>query len=855
MTLCVYREPFGLTPKVQRMPGSLSLSEMVGRMHLPEEFGARGVVCVNGHPVPRGSWPLIRPKSGVTEVTFHLPPAGGGNGGGKQILAMVAAIALTAGTAAIAGGSLATAGGWFAKGSISALALASGTAAVGSLLLGALTAPPTFGSASLRDTPESSAEGNVLAANSPIPRVVGERKVYPPFAVEPFMYFDGQDEVVEAVYCLAGPHRLRDIRFGTASIAEMASVEYQTREGWATDSDQTLVTRQTKTEQLQAELTDYTTQEDNQAALDITDGITSALPFPHNVATRDAPDEHWLQMVFPAGLSQNGDTHGDQHVRVPIRIRLRRDGTTEWLNLPELHYEGASLQTLRATIRLVWVSDENVAPVAALEGWLGWTEGRIANPAQTIAPGYPAWEAHPHFIRAGTQDYLNPATAGTTRVRNLRLTRYEAIVYLSGAAFPKGRYEIEITRGCGFKREEYSAGAYTYEGEAGTGVYNMFGYALSGSTPVAPHGSNGMSTRTMLMRSVSIWREKPIPSGSELALIAVRARNRQLGQLSTVAGGYVKDWNGSAWADWKVTGNPAPHLRDIYVGSLNAAAVPADIIDNGMMTGFRQHCADKGYQVNALIEGRSMMEAARVVASCGYGQPYASEVWGVIWDRDRSGETPVQIFTPRNTANFSWEKSFPTLPDGFLVTYADRTLGYEDRQITVLRDGVSVASRLLEQVSYDGIDTEAAARARARFDLRQLEQRAIYYTFDAPAEAIVCRRGSLVGVQHHSLDEVTASGRVVAVDGLTLRLDQVVPGGSGRGVAIRQGGVGVAGIADGDDSDTITLTSAVPVEIGSLVSVGPMGREVERMIVFSIEPHADLTATITCVDEAPGLWA
>ena len=84
---------------------------------------------------------------------------------------------------------------------------------------------------------------------------------------------------------------------------------------------------------------------------------------------------------------------------------------------------------------------------------------------------------------------------------------------------------------------------------------------------------------------------------------------------------------------------------------------------------------------------------------------------------------------------------------------------------------------------------------------------------------------------------------------------QVVPGGAGRGIVIRQNGISLSPIADGPDSATVTMSHAIPVEIGALFSAGPLGGEVERMIVFAIEPHADLTATITCVDEAPGLWA
>ena len=53
----------------------------------------------------------------------------------------------------------------------------------------------------------------------------------------------------------------------------------------------------------------------------------------------------------------------------------------------------------------------------------------------------------------------------------------------------------------------------------------------------------------------------------------------------------------------------------------------------------------------------------------------------------------------------------------------------------------------------------------------------------------------------------------------------------------------------------LVLLTAIPVEPGALFSAGPLGTEVARMIVFSVEPHADLTATLTLVDEAPRLWA
>lgn len=107
--LAVYREPFGIQPHVAYLPEDLTLAELAKRMpHLPHDFADRGTICINGRPVQRNAWRMIKPKphhNGVpVEVTFHATPMGGSDegGGGKQILALVASIALIAFTGGIA---------------------------------------------------------------------------------------------------------------------------------------------------------------------------------------------------------------------------------------------------------------------------------------------------------------------------------------------------------------------------------------------------------------------------------------------------------------------------------------------------------------------------------------------------------------------------------------------------------------------------------------------------------------------------------------------------------------------------------------------------------------------------------
>lgn len=880
--LAVYREFGSLkAPEVRFLPEGMTLAELRRGMEcLPPDFDDRGVICINGHRVDRAAWKLVRPKArfgGVpVEVTFHALPMGGGKeGGGKNILAIVAGIAITALTGAIAGGALFGKfglGAAFAKGGIGAILASAGVSLLGSLLLSALVPPPTIPTGkNLQNAGAASAEGNVLEPNGPIPRVVGVRKIYPPLGVEPITYFDGPDEVVEAIFVLAGPHQISDIRIGAAAIEGLTNVEFETREGWPGDAPIELVRRQSRTEGVQSELRGHTVDAETGLVLESATGdLSAALPQPVTLATRDSPDEQWLHLIFPGGLNKNAsDT---DFLRVPLRIRIRPVGSTSWINLPELHFSAATPRQMRATVKLVWTDSAATSPSASPKE--GWVEAHISAPAQAASPGFDAWAADPYFNDGSGDSWMSAGNLGTTAVNHVTLNRYTAVFHLDTAVFAKGRYEIEVTRGQQVLNASWTASSYQVSGT----VWSLFDYA--GSPPKVAESRNGVSDSVVLLRSVSVWNEHPMPQ-SGLAAIVIRARNRALDRVSCNAGGWVRDWDGTDWRSWVVTSNPAPHLRDIYAGWLNLDPVPVSVIDTATLLDWRTDCTARGFQVNALIEDATVDAAARIVAACGYAKPYQSEVWGVVRDRDRSADVPEQIFTPRNAREFQWTKAFARLPEGFRVNFRDASRDFEMHQITVFRAGVSSDTGRLEQVTYEGLTTEAEVRARAVYDLAQLEQRSVFYTHTAPAEAIVCRRGSLIGVQHDSLEIHSGSARVIdlildgAGDVTALRLDGAVPvrittdllsvsdlfavpdllalGARTGAVVRRAGGATIHELTGADgDSDTLTFAAAIDptgIKIGTLVSVGPLNREVKRLIVSEIYPEEDLTATITAVDE------
>ncbi|MBA5776297.1 hypothetical protein H2509_04140 [Stappia sp. F7233] len=1089
----IWREPFQLgSPRLDLWPQGLSVSEIVSRAGcLPADFHARGVVAVDGEPVPRHMWAYVRPKAGrvngvPVHVTFHMPlqGGGGGGGGGKRIFAIVAAIALTLITAGISTLGIPAIG--IAAGSLGAKLLATAVGIAGSLAITALSSPPTRGGSRQEQASSesgsgelqpASVSGNVLQPNAAVPRVIGSRRLFPPFAMQPIVELIGQDEYVEAVHVLAGPHKLSDIRLGETTWdpeKEDGDLQIELREGLAGESRLGLVTRYGKTADLSQEMSVHGVDPIDQSV------YSGTTPVWHGMATADAPDQAWLHLVVSALLRQ--DDVSDK-LRIPFRIRIRRRGAAAWRYLPELHYMDATQAPRRAQIKFRFGSafDGTLPPPPTDRGFI---EARKLVPGQDVSPVGEDFDADPYFSAGAGDDIYRSDTAATTNVRNVTVTSDLVEVYLSADEWPAGVYEIEVIRGATFRDTLFTSDTYIYDGN----IYDFFGVNDGGSLPLT---RDGLIDRVTLRRLVSVREQYPI-ARRDVALIGVRARNRAVGQLSVRASGYVRDYGGyqvpaavpgtvapvsvithgtfdksadiafecslrlpkqpSAWsvvwedggsgtgsaiyiddnarlvaragdgdtavqsttddtvvlkvpikllpfdgevhtlgwdirvspgrvrlwiddvlvgeagttlggsleggtwaggdaggylrpsgaapdqiagspaasavnwddpsdasdlsvwaggelhdasaAGWHiqtVTSNPAPHFLDAMTGSLNADPIPEELVDMAGLFEWRQKCLENGYSCNMVAEGDGLDDLLRIISSCGYARKYQSELWGVIRDYDRSAEAPIQVFSPRNIREFRWSKAFSRLPAGLRINYREAEDDDAERQITVFRAGAAGTDARTEQVTYDGLTDEADIIRRASFDLAQAQHRSTFYSFTAPVEAIVCRRGSLVTVNHDILRRHHGGARIksVILDGpeenvLGVVLDAVVEVkdeadmlgtadllevpdllelGNKTGIAIRRadGTSTVHALANAPgETDTLTFAEPVPndavpggpfdpgsvaaITEGCLVVVGVVGQEFKRLIVSEIENGKGLTARLTLVDEAPQIW-
>lgn len=890
-------------------PHGETIEEMVRSIpDLPERFWTRGVVCINGHEVERSMWHLVRPKPTdpmrPIAVTMHLPPAGGGGGGGGgkggigAVFGIIAAIGLTVVTGGIAAGFLAPlAGGLFAAGSISASLLAGAVGIAGALAISALTPPPAVAPAAATarenvgvENPEAaSAQGNPISPGGAISRVLGTRKVFPPLACEPLVELVDDDEYVEAVYILNGPHALSDIRIGDASITTADDVEYQVREGWESDYPVDIVQRVGRTSQPGIELSTHKVEPEERKVLLHGQGAGFRdLPLFHTVSTKNSPDEVWVHLLLPGGMHKNGDFDNDK--TIPFRIRLTRRGTGESWQLPEVHLSDRTATSIRRAFVFKWGLPD--IPTPGVPTRSGFVFATCYAYDQNVAPVGSFWFASQFYgsdLDSSFTYWMTNGNESVTDLINTHLYENRVEFFLDPAIFPPGIWDIEIQRGYMFDTSNFDPTTYIYDGA----IRDFFYFENAGNPQIHTSRMN-QSEQVTISRVASVWNEPPIV-GPGFATIAIKARNRRVESLSCLASGYVRDWNGSAWDTWTTTSNPAPHYVDVLSGSLNLDPLPADIRDDTGLVAWRTLCAAEDWTCDILAEDMRTQDVLSLIASCGYAKPYQSEQYGVVVDKDRSAEAPVQVFTPRNSSGFRWERSFPRLPDGFVVTFRDKGSDYDDEQEIVFRTGYSGGdSGLLEEIAYEGIVDRDKVIARAKFDLDQADVRGSFYYLDAPAEAILVRRGDLVAVQHDTLIRRTGTARIQSktLSGgniVGLVLDSAIPVvneldmqavanmqtvadmqtvGGKTGVVIRRtDGTLSSHLISTATSETKTVTLTTPIantatiqgfadtndQSASLLVSGDSGAEYRRCIVSGVTPGPDMRFSLTLVDEAPEL--
>lgn len=891
-------QPFTGKPHQAFVLAGASIADIVATLDLPPSLFRHGIAVIEREglqwEVPRDRWHLVRPKSGQCTVIVCIR-----HGRGNGTLALIATIAVVIAAAAIAGPAAgfitgATSGPIFA---LTSAAIATAITLGGSLAIQALTSVPTLqdpGTASA-GTPEAptggvrtaALTGNVLRPGGPVARVIGTHRVFPSLACNVLIEAIGDDEVAEAVFALAGPHALSDLRIGNVSIDDLDEADYEVSEGLPDSNIQTLIERYGVTVAAGVELKGHKVDLTTSTSLADQEDPSSDLPQWHSFVSRVAPDEIWITLVWNQGLFITDAPAIATNQAVRVRFRKRGDST--WINCPEVHFSHTRVGTIQKTIRLIWGARPS-NPSFPPSGF-GPVYAYKTVAAQNVAPTtIGGWTANAYFSAGAGNDLLSLTTYDTSNVANTELRDDRAIFYLDPSTFPQDEvYEVQVMRSQVYKSSDFTPATYLI---AGT-IYDLFGYYDSSGVHRTINDQSKYMGRVGVGRFSSVWNQNPIET-RDFAHIAVTSRNRSLEQLSVLAAGYTYDWDGSGWNTLSTTANPAPHYVDVRAGRLSPDPVPADLIDNDEIVDWRTRCTANGYECHAVVEGRSQDVVLDMIAACGLAKKREAEIFGIISDRDRSADTPVQEFNPRNMAGFRFSRPFIRLPHGLRIRFDNSDDDYREREIVVLdpQGPQDPSSLFLEDRRYDGIVTEAVARSFALREMKLGRLRFKYFTGSVAADILRVRNGDLVGVQHDILAgraagyarilEVLTSGSNV----VGLRLDGTIPlpdedaladaasafssyssafAAPRSGIAIRclDGSVLTSEITATGEMEATELSFVTPfsdpgrsvLDADCLIQSGPLSSERSRLLVSDIDYRkGGLIAQVTFQPEARELW-
>lgn len=366
------------------------------------------------------------------------------------------------------------------------------------------------------------------------------------------------------------------------------------------------------------------------------------------------------------------------------------------------------------------------------------------------------------------------------------------------------------------------------------------------------------------------YRNDPPFNASNLATVELRIRatdqlNGVIDQFNCTAQAVLPVWNGSAWVEQE-TRSPAWAFAEVLRGRSNARPVADSRIDLDALMAWADSADALGLTFDgALIDsGVSVWERLTDIAATANAVPaMPNGIYTVVVDEAKP--TVVQHFTSRNLTDVRGEKSLVARPHALRVRWPDEQARGQWSERIIYRQGYNATTATRFEVLDLPYTTNArAAVMRARRLLWQAELRPEIYHGTADWEHLVCTPGDRVKVAHPTMLWAVGSARVHALAtsgsntaGVTLDAPLTMDGAESYTLYCR--------LADGTDAtiavDTVAgdqteLTFTTPVatssgpQVGDLVTLG----EPVDLIVRSIEPGENLSASISFLDYAPEIF-
>lgn len=317
-----------------------------------------------------------------------------------------------------------------------------------------------------------------------------------------------------------------------------------------------------------------------------------------------------------------------------------------------------------------------------------------------------------------------------------------------------------------------------------------------------------------------------------------------------------------------LTANPAWILVDLLTGEVNKRAVSVGQLDYDSIVEWANFCdaiptppptqtfTQPRFQANFILDYQTTLQdlLQQLGGAAQASLNIINGKYGVLIDKERT--TPVQIFTPRNSRDFSSTRVYGPRPDALKISFIDPASGWEANEINVFDNGFN----LVNAVNFDSLTAWGATNHEqawrfGRYMIAQnaLRQESITLTVDF--EYLACTRGDYVQITQDVMEVGGTPARVKAVVGSHITIDDSmdIDPTIAYGYVYRSvNGTIVTSTLTATAPNQFNVAGAIPA-VGDLIVIGALGQIVLDCIVRAITPNDDSSATLVLVEKADAI--
>jgi hypothetical protein len=377
--------------------------------------------------------------------------------------------------------------------------------------------------------------------------------------------------------------------------------------------------------------------------------------------------------------------------------------------------------------------------------------------------------------------------------------------------------------------------------------------------------------------------EAPVSAGvrGHLQLIALRTKaTDRLGNIidnfNFVAQAVLPAYSGSgsgpaAWTP-AATQNPAAALVYALRGAINRKPVEDRFIDWPVIEAFSSWCSAHEYYCSAVLgEKITLIDLLVQICRTARAVPVKRDgLFSLMHDIERGSHT--QIFTPKNTIDYTQNLEFAEIPQALEMGFIDEASGWQD-EVRVVYNTPSGEKEDSDPSDFQNASLWGVTNARqafllGRYNFACIKNRPRRHTITVDFEYLMSFKGAWIKYSGDTALAGIAWGRITALrktgDFVThLTLDESVQMEEGKTYRIRvrtaenkQEEYGV--ILNLNYTSGIELEDPVPAAFGlaagDLFAFGVTGAVALDLVIVDIDPVDAHTARLVCIDYSPEIF-